>query len=126
MLLSPLVVMSNPAPLCSFVSFVVNGSVTISPSRSPRSSCVLCRWAPWRPQSSRDAVRQIGNHQDGEVGLQVAAEGFMKLENKITAQFASAALVGLARIGEAVAQHPLSAGYGRQYLFVNVLGAVGE
>src|SRR5438270_5839638 len=50
----------------------------------------------------------------------------MKLKHGLAAQFTSAALVGLAGIGETVAEHPLSFGQGRQNLFINMLGAVGK
>jgi len=75
---------------------------------------------------SGDAGSEIGDHQKREVGLKIVAERAMKLQHNVAAQFASATLVGFAGVGEAVAKHPLSPVERRQYLFLNVLHAVGK
>lgn len=64
--------------------------------------------------------------QDGQVGLQVAAEGFVQLERRFDAQLAASALVSFGGIGEAVAKNDASIGEGRQNDLVDVLGAGSE
>src|SRR5437588_7735342 len=50
----------------------------------------------------------------------------MKFMYALNTKLASATLIGLARVAEAVAQHPLSLLQSRKDLLVNVLGAVGK
>ena len=69
---------------------------------------------------------QIGKHQYGEVRLKISAQYPMKVQHNRAAQFAPSTLVGLAGVGEAIAQHPLAARQRRQNQLINVLGAVGE
>lgn len=73
-----------------------------------------------------DTGRQIGNHQKREIWLKIVAERAVKLQHNVAAQFASATLVGFAGVGEAVAKHPLPPVERGQYLFLNVLHAVGK
>ncbi len=58
--------------------------------------------------------------------MQVSDQGAMQVMHRLAAEFASAALVGLAGIGEAVAENDLSGCQRRENDFVGVLGAGGE
>ena len=50
-----------------------------------------------------DASSEVEVEQDGEIGLQVAAENSVQGKNRFRSEFAAAALVGLSGVGEAVA-----------------------
>src|SRR5215475_1594747 len=71
--------------------------------------------------STVHAGSDIGVHEDGQVRLQISAEDAMQFQDRDTAQPASAALVGLAGISKAVAQHDISGCKGRQNDFLNML-----
>ena len=48
---------------------------------------------------------EIRQQQQGQVGLQAAAQGGMKVAHHLAAQLPAAALVGFAGVGESVAEH---------------------
>ncbi len=64
--------------------------------------------------------------KDRQVGLQVAAKNFVQQQHGFAAQFTSSTLVGLGRVGEAIAEHDASLGECGQNHLVNVLSAGGE
>ncbi len=73
-----------------------------------------------------DAQRYLGVHQDGELGLEIAAQNTVQGQHRLAAQFAAPALVGLGGIGEAIAEQDAAVGQGGLDHFLDVLGAGGE
>ena len=57
------------------------------------------------PSGPFDARSHVGVHQYGEIGHEAAAKNTVQFENRLTAEFSAAALVGFAGIGEAVAEN---------------------
>jgi len=64
--------------------------------------------------------------QDGQVGLQIAAEKLMELKHRLGTEFAATALIRFRRIREAVAENDASFRQRWENHFVNMLRARGE
>ena len=64
--------------------------------------------------------------EQGEVGLEVSAEGAVEVEDRSGAELAAAALVGLRGVGEAIAEDDVAAVEGGLDDLGDGLGAVGE
>lgn len=73
-----------------------------------------------------DAFCYVGVHQDGEVGLELAAQDAVKVEDGVAAEFAAGALIGFGGVGEAVAENDFALREGGLNDFADVLGARGE
>ena len=73
-----------------------------------------------------DAECHFVVEHDRQVGLQVAAEDFVHLQNGLRAYLAASTLISLSRIGETIAEHDASFGERGQNHLVNVLGAGSE
>jgi len=73
-----------------------------------------------------DASCYVGVHQDGEVGLEVATQDAVKIEDRVATELPAGALVGLGGVGEAVAEHGFALREGGLDHFADVLGARGE
>jgi len=67
-----------------------------------------------------------GQQQEGQVGLEVAADEAVESEHRIRAELAAAALVGFGGVGEAVAEDDFAGVEGGLNDFGDGLGAVGE
>ena len=78
------------------------------------------------PTSTGDAGRDLGVHQNRQVGSQIAAQNSVQFENWLTAQLASPALIGFARIGESVAENYFSPTQSGKNDFLDVLLTRGE
>ena len=78
------------------------------------------------PPGALDAESHLVIEQDGQVGLQVAAEDFMHLQDRLGAELAASTLVSLGGIGKAIAEHDASFGERRQNDLMDVLRAGGE
>jgi len=68
----------------------------------------------------------VGIHQDGDFWLQTTAQNSMQCQHSFAAEFASAALVRLSRIGKAIAEYDLTLGKCRLDDFSDVLCSRGE
>ena len=68
----------------------------------------------------------IGLHQNRQIRFQISAQDPVQLQHRPAAEFATTALIGFRRVGEAVAEH--HAAFGERGLndFCNVLRARGE
>jgi len=69
---------------------------------------------------------QIREEKDGQIGLEVVAEQAVKIEDDVGAELASAALVGLGGVSEAVAEDNLGRLEGGGDDLLDGLGAVSE
>ena len=67
-----------------------------------------------------------GEKEEGEVGLDVVADGAVEGEDAVGAEAAAGALVGFGAVGVAVAEDDGSGGEGGEDDLVESLGAVGE
>ena len=73
-----------------------------------------------------DARGHVGIHEQGEVGLEVAAQDAVEVEGGFATEFAAGTLVGLGGVGEAVAEDDFALGESGFDDFADVLGAGGE
>ena len=64
--------------------------------------------------------------EEGEVGLEVVADGGVEVEDALAAELAASALVGLGGVGVAVAEDDVAGGEGGEDDFGDGLGSVGE
>src|SRR5579871_375629 len=79
--------------------------------------------APPRPAHAGMRFRV---HQNGQIRLQIAAQHAMQIQHCLTPQLPSAALIGLRRIGKAVAQNDRSRSQPRLNDLGNMLGSRSE
>jgi hypothetical protein len=69
---------------------------------------------------------EIGEQQDGEVGIEAATHGFVQAQDAFAPELAPAALVGFGGISETIAEDDVAAVQGGRDDFGDALGAVGE
>jgi hypothetical protein len=69
---------------------------------------------------------EVRQQEDGQVGLKVAAEEAVEVEDDFRTQLASATLVGFRGVGEAIAEDDLAGFESGSDDLLNGLGAIGE
>jgi len=73
-----------------------------------------------------EGLVEIGEQQEGEVGIEAAAQGLVHAQDDFAAELAAAALIGLARVSEAIAENDVAAVERGRDDFGDALGASGE
>ena len=67
-----------------------------------------------------------GQQEQGEIGLQVAADQAVHVEDELRAELAAATLVGLGRVRKSIAENDFASGEGGLNHLSDGLGAIGE